>query len=79
MQTDPASLGQDLITLCGPYEQPCVPSRSPFMASTVGFAPSTVVVYRIERVSTDNQVHVLAQGRVTVGSGFVLDYTYAPN
>lgn len=79
LDTDPPSMGQTRVAFCGEFAQPCQPSKSPFVSRTVGFSPTTVLVYRFERVSSDNVVHVLAQGRAKLGAGLVREYRYVAN
>jgi hypothetical protein len=79
LDTDPPSMSQTLRTFCGQAGPPCTPLTSPFWSRATGLAPTTVLVYRFERVTTDKQVHVLSQGRVQLGAGLLRSYTYDGN
>jgi hypothetical protein len=76
LDTDPPSMSQTLRTFCSQAGPPCTPLASPYWSRATGLTPTTVLVYRIERVSTDKQVHVLSQGRVQLGAGLLRSYTY---
>ncbi len=76
LDTDPPSMGQTLRTFCGQAGPPCAPLTSPFWSRATGLIPTTVLVYRFERVTTDDQVHVLSKGKVQLGDGLVRSYTY---
>lgn len=76
LDTDPPSMSPTLRTFCSQAGPPCTPLASPFWSRATGLTPTTVLVYRFERVTTDKQVHVLSQGRVQLGAGLLRNYTY---
>jgi hypothetical protein len=76
LDTDPPSMSQTVRIFCGQAGPPCAPLASPFWSRATGLTPTTVLVYRFERVTTDKQVHVLSQGRVQLGAGLLRSYTY---
>ncbi len=76
LDTDPPSMSQTLRTFCRQAGPPCTPLTSPFWSRATGLTPTTVLVYRFERVTTDDQVHVLSKGKVQLGDGLVRSYTY---
>ena len=76
LDTDPPSMSHTLRTFCSQAGPLCTPLASPFWSRATGLTPTTVLVYRFERVTTDKQVHVLSQGRVQLGAGLLRSYSY---
>ena len=78
LQTDPATMGQDLIELCGPFEwslKPCDPAGSPFWYAAGPWDIGTTLVYRFERFDGE-KAHVFSDGREVFDGSLTVEATY---
>ena len=78
IQTDPATMGQDLIELCGPFEwspKRCDPAGSPFWYGVGPWDIGTTLVYRFELYDGE-KVHVLSEGREVFDGSLTVEATY---